>query len=318
MRRTHTRVALKTCWTSPGRTSEPVFLEHLKMKLFHMAEHFPVAEAWREFEQGQPFLEMLDEKIQEKILEDSRRLIYQVTLRLQPLWELDSVEEFESCYIDIVEMHFHAHDDAHVLHRDISENNAMSRRRASDGKALGYLNDWDLACFVGPPGLSESSTSQHRTGTGPFMAIDLQQPDGQGKSPKRDHRYCHNLESLFWLLVWAVLHFDLQTKRRRTCRVTEWEGNWKAAAQFKSAFLDNSETQRQTLKLALRPYAGLVKRWILPLADMFQDARHNCEKTRDAEGFKIFDHEMYAKEITFEKFMQTIGVKPRQWVLEKK
>ncbi|TRM63265.1 hypothetical protein BD626DRAFT_583670 [Schizophyllum amplum] len=312
-----TRMALKTCWTSPGRTPEPVFLERLKKKLPHMAEHFPVVEAWREFEQGQPFLEILDEEIRKKILEDSRRLIYQVTLRLQPLWELDSVEEFESCYIDIVEMHFHAHDDAQVLHRDISENNAMSRRRASDGKALGYLNDWDLACFVGSLGLSEPSTSQHRTGTGPFMAIDLQRPDANGKTPVRDHRYCHDLESLFWLLVWAVLHFDLKTKRRRECLLLDWEGDWQDAAKFKSDFLYSADAQQMVLDMALKPYKDLVKRWICPLADMFDSARQNCN-SRDAERRKIFDHDMYAKEITFEKFMATIEVKPREWAPEKK
>ncbi|TRM63255.1 hypothetical protein BD626DRAFT_569278 [Schizophyllum amplum] len=241
-----------------------------------------------------------------------RSLIYSVTPRPRWLWELNSVEEFVSCYIGIVEIHHYALTSAHVLHSDINGENAMYCR-TPDGKVLGFLNDWDLACFVGPLDLSESSTSQHRTGTGPFMAIDLQQPDNEGKSPKRDHRYCHDLESLFWLLVWAVLHFDLKAGSRRKCELKEWDGDWQTAALFKNSFLTNAGTQNRILKMALKPYAGLVKRWILPLADMFQDARHNCEKSRDAEGFKIFDHEMYAKEITFEKFMEIIGVRPRQW-----
>ena len=35
--------------------------------------------------------------------EDSRALVYQIAPRLRPLWELDSENEFEDCYIDIVE-----------------------------------------------------------------------------------------------------------------------------------------------------------------------------------------------------------------------
>ena len=98
---------LKVCWTHPGRTLEPTILKTLHETLPDMADHLPVVEAWRKVEPTCPLLELLDEERRRDCLEKSRRVVYQVTPRCMPLWELDTVEEFKQCFVDIVEGESH-------------------------------------------------------------------------------------------------------------------------------------------------------------------------------------------------------------------
>jgi serine/threonine protein kinase len=79
---------------------------------------------------------------------------------------------------------------AKILHRDISLNNLMLRKE--NGIAYAVLNDFDLSVSADV----KASSSKHRTGTKPFMAIDLLRGD------PTTHLYRHDLESLFYVLVW--------------------------------------------------------------------------------------------------------------------
>ncbi|KAI5887842.1 uncharacterized protein SCHCODRAFT_02671791 [Schizophyllum commune H4-8] len=245
---------------------------------------------------------------------DRRSLVYQVTQDFHPLWELGSVEDFEQCYIDLLDTHFRAYDHACVLHRDISEHNAMSRR-GSDGKAIGFLNDWDLGCFVDADGIGTGSTSQHHTGTTPFMAIDLQRA-ADGTCVAAEHRYCHDLESFFWLLLWAVLHFDLENKSRLSCTYEQWTGDWAGSNSFKWNILSKPGMLAGVLKNALDMWKGTVKRWVIPLARMICDARERSTRWDDDAG-RAFDDNIYAKEMNFDLFMRTIKQMPREGAHEK-
>jgi hypothetical protein len=69
--------------------------------------------------------------------------------------------------------------------------------RKEDGNVYAVLNDLDLAVSVDV----KSKSSKHRTGTTPFMAIDL-----LGRHPTI-HMYRHDLESLFYVLVWITSRF---------------------------------------------------------------------------------------------------------------
>lgn len=69
-------------------------------------------------------------------------------------------------------------------------------RRGSDGKVCGVLNDFDHVIPAGDP---NSNSSRQRTGTVPFMAIDI-----LNESPPPVHLYRHDLESLYYVLVWVV------------------------------------------------------------------------------------------------------------------
>ena len=82
-----------------------------------------------------------------------------------------------------------------IFHRDISVNNMMYHKK--DGKVFGVLNDHDLAIFKS----SNAPSSKTRTGTKPFMAIDLL------GNPTDVHRYRHDLESMFYVIVYVTLQY---------------------------------------------------------------------------------------------------------------
>ncbi|KAF8268047.1 hypothetical protein EI94DRAFT_1451000, partial [Lactarius quietus] len=87
------------------------------------------------------------------------------------------------------------HNVLEILHRDISLNNLMLRKEGNNVYAV--LNDFDLTVNVDAQGQS----SKHCTGTKPFMVFDL-----LGGNPTL-HLYCHDLESLFYVLVWITTRF---------------------------------------------------------------------------------------------------------------
>lgn len=62
--------------------------------------------------------------------------------------------------------------EAFVLHRDVSEGNILVTLR-DDGKPHFILHDFDLAVKVNKDGHPEGDTSTHRTGTVPYMALEL-------------------------------------------------------------------------------------------------------------------------------------------------
>jgi Fungal protein kinase len=69
--------------------------------------------------------------------------------------------------------------------------------RRKDGKIFGVLNDYDLALL----GTNDTPTSKNRTGTKPFMAIDLL------GNPTDVHRYRHDLESMFYVIVYVTSRY---------------------------------------------------------------------------------------------------------------
>ena len=70
-----------------------------------------------------------------------------------------------------------------------------------DGKKYGVLNDFDLAAIMAVGERTPKKQGFERTGTLPFMAIDLlRYPDGQ-----ISHWFRHDLESCMWCLVWQAL-----------------------------------------------------------------------------------------------------------------
>ncbi|KAG1751618.1 uncharacterized protein EDB91DRAFT_1216918 [Suillus paluster] len=87
-----------------------------------------------------------------------------------------------------------------VHHRDVSPPNMMFYK-TDKGVLIGVLNDFDLSSLAtrqGPQG-------NERTGTVPFMALDLLTPEGQ--RGEVEHLYRHDLESFIWVLVWVCLRY---------------------------------------------------------------------------------------------------------------
>lgn len=90
----------------------------------------------------------------------------------------------------------------HVLHRDISQSNILLV--PIDNKVqdrYGFLIDLDYAADVVPDTLvCDSTGAPHRTGTLPFMAIDILR--GEHSS----HLYHYDVESFLYVLIWSCIY----------------------------------------------------------------------------------------------------------------
>ncbi|KAF8991843.1 hypothetical protein BDQ17DRAFT_1332666 [Cyathus striatus] len=96
--------------------------------------------------------------------------------------------------------HYWLYSELNILHCDISEKNMMYREEG--GVIYGVLNDFDL-CKKMDNNLSGPSSRQ-RTGTIPFLAIDLL---SRPKAPPA-HRYRHDVESFFYVFYYIITSYD--------------------------------------------------------------------------------------------------------------
>ena len=86
-----------------------------------------------------------------------------------------------------------------IAHGDVSLSNMMYYEQ--DGKKYGVLNDFDLAAIMTVGERTPKKQGFERTGTLPFIAIDLLRfPNGQ-----ISRWFRHDLESCMWCLVWEAL-----------------------------------------------------------------------------------------------------------------
>ena len=70
----------------------------------------------------------------------------------------------------------------------------------------GMLNDWDLSydCRSAPD--AGRVVGGERTGTLPFMALDLLSEEAWNRNLQRLYR--HDLEGFIWILPWVFLQFE--------------------------------------------------------------------------------------------------------------
>ncbi|KAH8091059.1 hypothetical protein BXZ70DRAFT_954158 [Cristinia sonorae] len=98
-----------------------------------------------------------------------------------------------------------------------------------------------------------------RTGTGPFMALDLLL---YSCTPR--HLYRHDLESFFWVLVWFVASFKPQTQQLG--RIDAWlKGDLQSIGEKKGAFMWKAKEFTPIVDHADPSYRVLVEAWIKPL-----------------------------------------------------
>ncbi|KAF7302010.1 hypothetical protein MIND_00767300 [Mycena indigotica] len=140
----------------------------------------------------------------------------------RPLREFPSTEAMCWALYRVVQQHFLAFQ-AGVLHRDISEGNVMFVEATSEGEMpQGFLLDWDYAEFTadGAQRFNQMFESRQQavleyvekalsdmTGTRPFMAIELMRTVTQ-------HAAHHDLESVYWLLMWMILRHTAHNDSR--------------------------------------------------------------------------------------------------------
>ncbi|KAG8957573.1 hypothetical protein FRC03_009996 [Tulasnella sp. 419] len=134
-----------------------------------------------------------------KLHYEDRELRVQVSERLFPIGRLPSEHFMHAMYL-ILEAVDHL-DQAGIRHRDISSGNTGWNIRKKNGVRIfvAFPYDLDLAKFTAP---DQQRTSTCRTGTTPFMAIDLLH------HPNYDHFLRFDYESCFWLALYHGIRQD--------------------------------------------------------------------------------------------------------------
>ncbi|CAA7261251.1 unnamed protein product [Cyclocybe aegerita] len=325
---------LKLSWQYPFRTHEADILDRARSRLpeywhKHLPQtYFNAVYTSEKLELPRTKLkDVLKEPNPEKPILD-RSLHALVTKLYGRLYEAASVEEFKQIFLDCLECHYHTYKTGRVLHRDISENNLMFERPERQTQnpdesttpptpvdsIWGVLNDFDLASEVGEDGKVPASSADHRTGTLPFMAKEL----AKGRSlslPSPIHYYRHDLESFFYILVWAAVHYTFKKDRRGKSirRATPeimrgWNRNSSAYSE-KACFYDQKFSDIGAL---VQPdFKDLWKKWVVPLWYMFRAALHDVPSEPDHPELKTYDYETCYGRLTFERFMATIKERPR-------
>jgi hypothetical protein len=182
-----------------------------------------------------------------------------------------------------------------ILHRDISLRNLMFRKK--NGAAYGVLNDFDLSVYRDHKSLA---TSKQRTGTTPFMAMDLLEdvPPSAFPSP---HRYRHDLESFFYVVTWIVCGYhegkEVQTHPFRT---------WQTANELTVKLLKN---QFVTTPISVDPTEHYVplRKWVLEMRKRLSSGL-NAQVQATSDSPDSFDKETlggYVSFTTFEAILET-------------
>ncbi|KAF9065344.1 hypothetical protein BDP27DRAFT_1424906 [Rhodocollybia butyracea] len=119
---------------------------------------------------------------------------------LLPIAELTNPADLKIVFRDIFRCYRWLVEEAKILHRNVNVAN-ITFQYGSNGSVYGVLNDFDHAIRTDVL----RSPSSHRTGTAPYMAIDILRA-----SPPPIHLYRHDLESLYYVLVCTVCPADDQ------------------------------------------------------------------------------------------------------------
>lgn len=143
------------------------------------------------------------------------------------------------CFVYPTLVHRWLHDVPGILHRDFSPNNIMCRwieeinaKGKPEKKVYGVLTDYDLSSWTAQLKQDVTRTSQQRTGTPPYMALELL----DGSSPT--HLYRHDLESLFYVMLLTCCRNTFDSMQRNTLPFRDWFGEPKyhALGSYKRTF----------------------------------------------------------------------------------
>ncbi|KAJ3723991.1 hypothetical protein C8R42DRAFT_664175 [Lentinula raphanica] len=147
----------------------------------------------------------------------------------------------------------------------------MIDRLDEDSAAIGVLCDRDSSSAANSEGVVTSSNAMHRTGTYPFLAMGLLRDNPPA------HLYCHDLESFFYILIWAGLHYSFNDKNANYYVNEEVKSWMDTRRQFRNArsskeFVFLLEEYANPLFKQFYPDFKPVKQWARPLWRLFRRA----------------------------------------------
>ncbi|THH26697.1 hypothetical protein EUX98_g7490 [Antrodiella citrinella] len=105
----------------------------------------------------------------------------------------------------------------------------------------------------------EPQEPRYRTGTGPFMSLDLLL---YFHVPQ--HTYRHDLESFFFVLVWFIVTHSAETHTMGFIR--GWlQSNLRALGKTKQEFVENKGVYEEVMAVAKGDYKQLERDWVGPI-----------------------------------------------------
>ena len=170
-----------------------------------------------------------------------------------------------------------------------------------DDKAVGIVNDWDMATRLNSANQVPRSSAHHRTGTLPFMAVDLLRPSPPG------HCYRHDLESFFYVLLWAAVSYDL----KENCYVEPARslfGKW-LSDDMEDVFLFKTSlfSQWREVMGLVREEWEPIKPWLRKLREpLFRLYTKRTELSTDEEELTLANMQEMESMFTFEIFMKAV------------
>jgi hypothetical protein len=123
-------------------------------------------------------------------------------------------------------------------------------------QVIGVLNDYDLSSMKNVP------TGRERTGTIPFMALDLLSTEAvEGKI---EHLYQHDAESFIWVLIWVSIQYEDGKLSSHRSPLNEWlTVDAKGCHEKKSSFMRHVLRKNQTF---VKPSASHQFSWQVALS----------------------------------------------------
>jgi hypothetical protein len=157
--------------------------------------------------------------------------------------------------------------------------------KIADGSFRGVLNDFDLAVRLDALA-QEGHSSLHRTGTLPFMAVELL-TDRPAK-----HLFRHDLESLFYVMVWIAAHYDQKGEVVHRDALSSWQtGGLQVIRASKRQFI-YEPSALNALKMATY-YEPLKAAWLKPLSDIVFSLHIAWVQSLRTPTTQITDEQLY-------------------------
>jgi Fungal protein kinase len=128
-------------------------------------------------------------------------------------------------------------------------------KRSLDDEIIGVLNDFDLAIISG-----RRSSNTERTGTMPFMALDVL--ESITASSPQQHLYRYDVESFLWVAIWVCGTFE-HGKERENPPFKDWtQGDANHCRAKKLVFLDDKDSpwsgdHKAEARILLEPYPAI-------------------------------------------------------------
>jgi Fungal protein kinase len=143
----------------------------------------------------------------------------------------------------------------------------------------GILNDFDLAHLRG----EQRPSGTERTGTMPFMALDLLTKDAWDGKVKRLYR--HDCESFAWVLLWICCRYE-NGKEIHKAPLSEFlTGNFKVCYAMKLAYHSLEPVATTSYKLYWLVVTDLLRR---SAVNQLQEPTAHEEEPTTGEVFEIY------------------------------